>query len=252
MKRPHAEITPATTTITPPSSHISMEDCENEDCFRQDEFDKDPPWVGEVLKACRSGKLETAKQLMAKYVPAKRCYICPGPNFNECLREACLGKHADVVAWVLTYLKTMAGFVGAYQIDWEFLVEPDDSVANSAVILEWLWNNAYKPTLQVQIVRVTSDAADFFIGFANGYDVLPAMQWFWDLGVVVPQRPASDASQPSDIYTFAEEKKIETLRWLHHHNCVNLEHAHIRKNGTVNLDPYKHSLRSSRLLISAT
>ncbi len=248
MKRSHAEITPR-----PPSPpYISMEDCENEDCFQQAELERESPWVGKVQEACRSGQLETAKRLMAKFVPAKRCSRCPGPNFNNCLREACLGKHADVVAWVLTYLKTMAGFVGAYQIDWEFLVEPDDSVANSAVILEWLWNNAYKPTLQVQINSVTSDVTDFFISFANGCDVLPAMQWFWDLGVVVAQRPTSDESHRSDIYTFAENKDIKTLRWLHHHNCVNLEHAHIRKNGTVNLNPYKHSLRSSRLLISAT
>jgi len=132
-------------------------------------------------------------------------------------------------------------------------VEPDDSVPNSAVLLEWLWNHVDKTILKAEIQSASSDPSprEFFISFGCGYKVLPAMQWFWDHGVVVAQRPTSSELRCSDIYMFAEDKEIKLLRWLHQHNCVNVSKARIMKDGSVDLDPSSRRLRGSCLLIPA-
>ena len=224
----------------------------------EEEEEEDFTWIGKVLTACRDGQLETAKQLMTKYgVPEPRPPgIYKGPLFNDCLRQACLGKHADVVAWVLTYLKTPnLGFVGVKCIDWHYLVEPDDdSTSDSADVLEWFWNHADQKILQAEILQASEDGVRrFFMDFAGMYEgAIPAMQWFWDHGVVMLFGPTSVPEFPSIIHELAEDKEIKILRWLHHHNCANLSHARIRRNGTVHINPTTpRHLRGSNLLIQA-
>lgn len=213
-------------------------------------------WIGKVLTACRDGQLDTAKQLMTKYGVSepRPPGIYKGPVFNDCLRQACLGKHADVVAWLLTYLKSPnLGFIGAKAIDWHYLVEPDDSGPSSAVLLEWLWNHVDKDILRTEIQRASQPRIrTFFINFGGVYEgAIPAMQWFWDHGVVMLFGPTSVPEFPSLIHEMAEDKEIEILRWLHHHNCANLSHARIRRNGTVHINPTTpRHLRGSHLLIS--
>ncbi len=265
MKRRHAEITkveenpPQTIAVQYRSSKpfiVQIPGCGDWKCFWTAEGPyQELPWLEDVQEACADGDLETAKKLMAEFSSGKRCDTCPAPPFNRCLREACLGKHTDVVGWILTSLKTGVGFSGYPGcIDWHYFAEHDDLVANSAVLLEWLWNHADKTILKAEIQKASSDPSprEFFLSLANGYEALPAMQWFWDHGVVVAQRPALSELRCSDVYMWAEDKEIKQLRWLHQHNCVNVSKARIMKNGTVDLDPSPRRVRGSRLLIPAT
>ena len=102
-----------------------------------------------------------------------------------------------------------------------------------------VWEDAHSPSESLRYIA------------KRGVKCIPALNWFWDHGMTVEKRPEAVHGFHTIIKKLAKAKELETLRWLHHHNCVNLSKACIYAiNGCVDLEPYPSFLEGSCLLIS--
>ena len=135
-----------------------------------------------------------------------------------------------------------------YMLNWLWNHHPDTEKLEADMMVDQM---PYNPSMVCIGVGPYSPRESLRHMAKGGAKCIPALNWFWDHGMTVAQRPEAVHGFHKSIEKLAEAKELETLRWLHHHNCVNLSKTCIYAiNGCVDLDPYPSFLEGSCLLIS--